>query len=58
MAGNVWEWTGSLWEEGDETRVVRGGAWFNFSVVAACSYRSNEHPRIRGSDVGFRCART
>jgi formylglycine-generating enzyme required for sulfatase activity len=58
MAGNVWEWTGSLWSEKQEYRVLRGGSWFSVTVDAACSYRFFEPPHNRDSDVGFRCART
>ena len=57
MAGNVWEWTGSLWKEKEELRVVRGGSWGSASDSAACSYRQVEHPLYRGF-VGFRCARS
>jgi formylglycine-generating enzyme required for sulfatase activity len=58
MAGNVWEWTDSLWSEGEEARVVRGGCWYNFSDLAACSYRNDVHPHYRLYNLGFRCART
>ncbi len=27
MAGNVWEWTGTLYEAGKDYRVIRGGSW-------------------------------
>jgi formylglycine-generating enzyme required for sulfatase activity len=57
MAGNVWEWTESLWE-GSESRVVRGGAWYLRRDYAACSYRSSGVPLDRNYDIGFRCART
>jgi hypothetical protein len=58
MAGNVWEWTESLWSEKEEYRVLRGGSWDFNSVVAACSYRIIEPPHYRSVSVGFRCART
>jgi formylglycine-generating enzyme required for sulfatase activity len=58
MAGNVWEWTDSLWSENEEPRVVRGGAWSANSGGAACSYRGLEHPLTRIGYIGFRCART
>jgi formylglycine-generating enzyme required for sulfatase activity len=58
MAGNVWEWTGSLWSEKEEFRVLRGGSWIDGRNFAACSYRSNGRPHFRYNDAGFRCAKT
>ena len=58
MAGNVWEWTESLWSEKGEYRVIRGGSWGDFSVGAACSFRNRILPHNRSPYVGFRCART
>ena len=58
MAGNVWEWTGSLWSEKEKYRVLRGGSWFDLSGRAACSSRAGVHPHFRFNYVGFRCART
>ncbi len=58
MAGNVWEWSESRWSEGNDNRVLRGGAWRYLSVLAACSYRFLGRPHLRLSFVGFRCART
>jgi formylglycine-generating enzyme required for sulfatase activity len=58
MAGNVFEWTESLWRENDEPRVVRGGAWGDLRVIAACSSRGYDIPHDRNYLIGFRCART
>jgi formylglycine-generating enzyme required for sulfatase activity len=59
MAGNVWEWTGSLWSEKEDYRVLRGGAGYAPGDEAACSFRGyGAHPHLRDLDVGFRCART
>src|ERR1019366_4179946 len=57
MAGNVWEWTQSLWSEKEEYRVLRGGSSVSNRDDAACSYRLLEHPYFRGYYFGFRCAR-
>jgi hypothetical protein len=58
MAGNVWEWCDSLYEEGEKYRVLRGGSFYLVAsnVRSACRYYY--HPVGRGSYVGFRVART
>ena len=69
MAGNVWEWTSSLFglypyqsEDGREdihsrgNRVMRGGSWKRGPQQARCSYRSGDPPGFRTSFVGFRVA--
>ena len=59
MAGNVWEWTESLWSEKEEYRVLRGGSCFNNRDLAACSYRYLAYLYgLRFIYMGFRCART
>jgi formylglycine-generating enzyme required for sulfatase activity len=51
--GNVWEWTGSWYSEG-ETRVLRGGSWFNYRRNARCAYRLNARPDYFADNYGFR----
>ncbi|MBI1786096.1 MAG: SUMF1/EgtB/PvdO family nonheme iron enzyme, partial [Acidobacteria bacterium] len=58
MAGNVWEWTDSVYQKGQPWRVLRGGSWDNYRSFAACAYRYNVHPFNRNNLIGFRCART
>jgi len=69
MAGNVWEWTNSLYQsypydanDGREdvsstnVRVLRGGAWRNSDLNVRAANRSSGAPGSRGSNIGFRCA--
>ena len=58
MAGNVWEWTGSLYEAGESYRVLRGGSWADNPYSVRCAYRICFHPVNGSGDIGFRCART
>jgi sulfatase modifying factor 1 len=58
MAGNVLEWTSSLYDA--SARVIRGGSWRNPDTsILAASYRfaSASAPTNRTDDVGFRCGR-
>jgi len=68
MAGNVWEWTSSLWQkypykldDGREDpvdhgrRVVRGGSFdIYFGYYVRCAYRSHSFPVNRDLGIGFR----
>jgi len=67
LAGNVWEWTSSIYRDYSETedglredsdsldeRVVRGGSWYNFAPLTACSARAVDRSYNLFYDVGFR----
>jgi formylglycine-generating enzyme required for sulfatase activity/tRNA A-37 threonylcarbamoyl transferase component Bud32 len=69
MAGNVWEWTGSLYrpypydaDDGREApdaggeRVVRGGAYDEGPLLARCAWRNGVKPDLRLANIGFRVA--
>jgi formylglycine-generating enzyme required for sulfatase activity len=43
--------------KGDD-RVLRGGSWLNVEVNVRCAYRDRSGPSNRGSDAGFRPARS
>jgi len=58
MAGNVWEWTESVWSADESARVARGGSWNYFHDLAACACRFGNVPQYRYDNIGFRCART
>jgi len=57
MAGNVWEWCADWYDEDRAAKVLRGGSWYYNQRYARCIYRGRLNPRLRGSRVGFRCAR-
>jgi formylglycine-generating enzyme len=54
MAGNVWEWTDSLYKEGGNWRVLRGGSFFSFRYLARAAFRLISHPDSPDYGRGFR----
>ena len=67
MAGNVWEWTSSLYwaypyqaDDGredlstPESRVLRGGSWLDFYDSARAAYRRSYVPAYHSRTHGFR----
>lgn len=71
LAGNVWEWTNSLFApypydssdgreqpgHADVPRVIRGGAWDYSPELARAAARGFRPPTTEAPDIGFRCAR-
>ena len=65
MLGNVWEWTEDCWNSGYkgapadcDAHVVRGGSWDVNPVFIRSASRGRNGTGIRGSNLGFRVART
>ena len=69
MSGNVWEWCQDRYgsySSGSQTnptgpvsgsrRVIRGGGWLNSARYCRVSYRINDAPEFRCSDLGLRLA--
>jgi formylglycine-generating enzyme required for sulfatase activity len=54
MAGNVWEWTSTMHEQGGY--VLRGGSWNCPTELVRCAFRSRYGPVSRDYYFGFRCA--
>ena len=59
MGGNVWQWTNDYFNEAKESRVLRGGSWYNGgikpSLLASCRY--NAKPDASNDTYGFRVVR-
>ena len=68
MAGNVWEWTDSLYlpyknnldldvRFQKQYRVLRGGSWKNILENTRTTFRHPLSPDTKLPNIGFRCAR-
>jgi formylglycine-generating enzyme required for sulfatase activity len=58
MAGNVYEWTSSDYDNSGKSKVIRGGSWYVHASLLRSAFRFNGYPSIRSLNVGFRCAKT
>ena len=56
MAGNVWQWTGDIYE-GMHYRFMRGGSKDTYDMDLRSWVRNNATPTYFSPGVGFRCAR-
>ena len=56
MAGNVWQWTGDVYE-GIHYRFLRGGSKDTYDMDLRVWVRNNATPTYFSPGVGFRCAR-
>lgn len=56
MAGNVWQWTGNVYE-GMHLRFLRGGSKDTYDMDLRIWVRNNATPTYFSPGVGFRCAR-
>lgn len=56
MSGNVWEWTGSWYDEDRKYRIVRGGSWIGYQWFARSSFCNWSIPLMFNDDLGFRVA--
>jgi formylglycine-generating enzyme required for sulfatase activity len=65
MSGNVWEWVADPWRAGNAgipgdraARVIRGGSWLDYPLLARAQFRIWAGAIKRSSDLGFRLALT
>ncbi len=56
MAGNVWQWTGDVYE-GMHYRFMRGGSKDTYEMDLRIWVRNNATPTYYSPGVGFRCVR-
>ncbi len=56
MAGNVWEWTSSIYD--GSSRILRGGSWFNYGNYCYVSLSINSTPQGMCEYYGFRACRS
>lgn len=56
MAGNVWQWTGNVYE-GMHYRFLRGGSKDTYEMDLRIWVRNNATPTYVSPGVGFRCVR-
>jgi formylglycine-generating enzyme required for sulfatase activity len=56
MAGNVWEWCASWYDQSNTQRVIRGGSWGNYSKILRSPNRGWDNPDYRYDAIGFRLA--
>ncbi len=56
MAGNVWQWTGDVYEN-QHYRYMRGGSKADYGYNLRVWTRNNAGPEYFGPSVGFRCAK-
>ncbi len=55
MGGNLWQWCEYVADDGQKSRVLRGGSWFNADPRTFLSSHRDSSPADRTYVIGFRC---
>src|SRR3989338_1571024 len=55
MAGNVWEWTSTDYDDSGKYKTFRGGSWRDAAGGVRPSDRGGGRPDARHFHLGFRC---
>ncbi len=58
FAGNVWQWTDSIYQNNRHYHILRGGSWFTLEQFSTTVYRYFDFITSRKAIYGFRCAKT
>ena len=58
MHGNVWEWCEAWYDKDENSKVLRGGSWYNDAYYTRSAYRDYRSPSNRHYNNGFRLLRT
>ena len=57
MAGLVWEWTDTWYDEEHESKIVKGGSWADPADMLTCDFAFYAPPKEKSDIVGFRCVK-
>ncbi len=57
MVGNAWEWTGSYFDGANNSYVLKGGSWSNYTDNLKVWYNTEGVPGAAYNTIGFRCVR-
>lgn len=57
MVGNVWEWTDSFYDGANDSYVIKGGSWSNYTDNLKVWFRTEGVPIAAYNTLGFRCVR-